>query len=187
VKIASSTPPALFFGFLIQTGKKANIFQLWVDFYKLDFVMLALGSAFILTVSKLLSKNLKRLRQARGWTLQHIADQIGISTTSIHAYETQGAWPSAENLAELADVFGVPVAAFFEDAGEKEKPSVRESLAVICDELGFSLGKEEKKPKKLIHAMSLLARLDPAVQAVLLRQIELQAQVAAEKKAKEKA
>jgi transcriptional regulator with XRE-family HTH domain len=140
-----------------------------------------------LNILKLFAGNLKRLRTARNWTLQHLADQLSLSVGSIHRYESGDQWPSAENLAELADVFGVPVAAFFEDAGEKEKPSVRESLEVICDELGFSLGKEGKKPKKLLHAVTLLAKCPHDIQGILIRQIEIQAEIAAEKKAKEKA
>jgi len=48
-----------------------------------------------------------RLRKERGWTQQHVADEIGISVGQVKKYEKGDSSPNLPVLAKIATVFGV--------------------------------------------------------------------------------
>lgn len=48
-----------------------------------------------------------RLRKERGWTQQHVADQIGISVGQVKKYEKGDSAPTLHILGRMAMVFGV--------------------------------------------------------------------------------
>lgn len=48
-----------------------------------------------------------RLRKERGWTQQHVADEIGISVGQVKKYEKGDSSPTLPILAKMATVFGV--------------------------------------------------------------------------------
>ena len=50
---------------------------------------------------------LKSLRLARGMSLQYIADRVGITRQSVHAYEQGRASISVQNLIKICDLYGV--------------------------------------------------------------------------------
>lgn len=48
-----------------------------------------------------------RLRKERGWTQQHVADEVGISVGQVKKYEKGESSPTLPILAKIANVFGV--------------------------------------------------------------------------------
>lgn len=51
---------------------------------------------------------IKRAREARGWTLQQLADAIGKSSRQqVHGWESAARTPAAEALHDLAEALGV--------------------------------------------------------------------------------
>ncbi|WP_182442421.1 helix-turn-helix domain-containing protein [Cereibacter sphaeroides] len=60
---------------------------------------------------------IRKLRQERGWTIDHVASLTGYSRGFISQVENDKRNPSAEFLAIFAEVFGVPVPELY-DAGE---------------------------------------------------------------------
>ncbi|WP_346894652.1 XRE family transcriptional regulator [uncultured Roseibium sp.] len=68
-----------------------------------------------------LAARLTRLRQARGWSLEELAEQSGISRASLSRIERGETSPTAHALGQLAAAYQMPMAAFFsglEDPGE---------------------------------------------------------------------
>lgn len=55
-------------------------------------------------------------RKAAGWTQAALAEAIGLETETISRMENGLRLPTVEKLVDIADVFGIPVAAFFETA-----------------------------------------------------------------------
>jgi transcriptional regulator with XRE-family HTH domain len=58
---------------------------------------------------------LKELRLQRGWTLQHLAEQSGLSKTFLSRLESGGRQASIAAVLTLARVFGVSLASMFEN------------------------------------------------------------------------
>lgn len=54
-------------------------------------------------------KNLRVLRESKGYTQQQLADLVGVSQKSIQKYETTKYEPDIKTLMRLADVFEVSV------------------------------------------------------------------------------
>lgn len=53
---------------------------------------------------------LRQLRKQKGLTLMKVADEIGLSETKLHRYETEKCEPKKETWVKLADYYDVPVA-----------------------------------------------------------------------------
>jgi putative transcriptional regulator len=64
---------------------------------------------------------LRQLRQARGWTQQHVAEQLGATRSLVQKWETGKLWPRPVTRQRLADLFGVEVGeiAFGQDGQEQ--------------------------------------------------------------------
>jgi len=54
-------------------------------------------------------KTLKLIRDKRAYTLDHVANEIGISTDKLTQLEKQQEAPDAETLTKLADLYQVPL------------------------------------------------------------------------------
>lgn len=54
-----------------------------------------------------LGEKLQRLRRARSWTQEQLAERIGVSRQSLSKWESDGALPDTVNVVALADLFGV--------------------------------------------------------------------------------
>jgi len=64
-----------------------------------------------------LSKHLREARIKRGLSVAEVAEQVGVSQTSIYFWETDYCRPRAANLAALCKVLKLPVRATRELAG----------------------------------------------------------------------
>lgn len=57
-----------------------------------------------------MTKNrIRELREARGWTLEHLAELVGVSHATVQRWETDKRTPRAERLRELARLFDRPI------------------------------------------------------------------------------
>lgn len=54
-----------------------------------------------------LGEKLQKLRKARGWTQEELAEKVGVSRQSLSKWESDGALPDTANVIVLADLFGV--------------------------------------------------------------------------------
>ncbi len=54
-----------------------------------------------------LGEKLQKLRKARGWTQEELAEKVGVSRQSLSKWESDGALPDTANVIGLADLFGV--------------------------------------------------------------------------------
>ena len=72
-----------------------------------------------------LAQQLKERRLARGWTLEQLADQSGVSRAMISKIERGEASPTAVVLARLAAGFGVTLASLFSSARTAAAPLLR--------------------------------------------------------------
>lgn len=54
-----------------------------------------------------LGEKLQRLRRARGWTQEQLAERMGVSRQSLSKWESDAALPDTANVIALADLFGV--------------------------------------------------------------------------------
>jgi Zn-dependent peptidase ImmA (M78 family)/DNA-binding XRE family transcriptional regulator len=60
-----------------------------------------------------IAQKLKALREKYGYSLQELADLIGVSRQSIHKFENDIVNPSSETLLKLSEIFAVPYGYFF--------------------------------------------------------------------------
>ncbi len=54
-----------------------------------------------------ISKNLRELRQEKGWTQEQVAEKLGVSYQAVSRWETDATYPDIEILPVLADLFDV--------------------------------------------------------------------------------
>ncbi|MCI8910774.1 MAG: helix-turn-helix transcriptional regulator [Oscillibacter sp.] len=54
-----------------------------------------------------ISENIADLRRKRGWSQEHLAEQLGVTRQSVSKWESGTATPELEKLVALADLFGV--------------------------------------------------------------------------------
>jgi transcriptional regulator with XRE-family HTH domain len=59
---------------------------------------------------------IREMRKAAGMSQMRLADKIGVSYQQVQKYEKGASKLSVPRLMQIADVFGVPVTAFLEDA-----------------------------------------------------------------------
>ena len=52
-------------------------------------------------------EKLQKLRKARGWTQEELAQQAGVSRQSLSQWESDAAMPDTANVIALSDLFGV--------------------------------------------------------------------------------
>jgi DNA-binding XRE family transcriptional regulator len=63
--------------------------------------------------AKALGKRIKQLRQQRGWSQEHLANEAGMHRTYMWGIERGVRNPSLRHLTCIADAFGLPLAALF--------------------------------------------------------------------------
>jgi transcriptional regulator with XRE-family HTH domain len=94
---------------------------------------------------QMLSKNVSRLRKAKGWTQEQLADSMGVSWQTIARIETKRQWPSSETFDRLVEAFEVePMELFATEGFDLKGQTLESSLAVALDHLGFELRRKKK-------------------------------------------
>lgn len=66
-----------------------------------------------------LGAKLQRLRKARGWTQEQLAEKTGVSRQSLSKWESDAALPDTANIIALADLFGVTTDYLLRDTKEQ--------------------------------------------------------------------
>ena len=92
------------------------------------------GKHFDMTnIREVLAANLKKYRQARGWSQAKLAEKAGTSTQYIGMLEIKGKFPSSEMVHKLADALCIdPTELFYKEI--KPETAMRNSQkAVIAD------------------------------------------------------
>jgi len=71
---------------------------------------------YMTDIREVLAANLKKYRQARGWSQAKLAEKVGTSTQYIGTLETRGKFPSSQMVHRLATALGVdPTALFYRE------------------------------------------------------------------------
>jgi transcriptional regulator with XRE-family HTH domain len=65
--------------------------------------------------SKVLSKNIHRLRSSRGWSMVKLADFSGVSYQTVFRAESKGIMPRGDSLAKIAKALNTTIAGLYED------------------------------------------------------------------------
>lgn len=87
-----------------------------------------------LEIGKLIHKQ----RKAAGMTQAMLAEAVGLESETISRIENGIRLPSIEKLVEIADVFHVPVAVFFEHPGtsrQKQDARLTEKISIALENL----------------------------------------------------
>ena len=61
------------------------------------------------SVTQLLGYNVKRLREGKGWSREDLANRIEMTPQSVSSIELGTRFVTAESMASLSNVFGVPL------------------------------------------------------------------------------
>jgi transcriptional regulator with XRE-family HTH domain len=103
-----------------------------------------------------LGRTLAKARAASGQTQEQIAELLGVDPETISRFERGATWPTLPRLLSLAELYGVPVGAFFRQGSaravdvaeelvdklsqlnDKDRVWVRQWLTELCDRLASS-------------------------------------------------
>ena len=90
------------------------------------------------SLRNLLSQNIKRYRQRKGWTQAKLAEEMGISTNYLSDIETKRGWVSPLSLVNLANALEIDVFELFKP--EKTVPAdVLSTVNKCLDDFSTSL------------------------------------------------
>jgi transcriptional regulator with XRE-family HTH domain len=82
----------------------------------LSSVKLGTKYAYMTNIREVLAVNLKKHRQARGWSQAKLAEKVGTSTQYIGTLEIKGKFPSSEMVHKLAIALGIdPTELFYKE------------------------------------------------------------------------
>ncbi len=107
-------------------------------------------------ITQVLSLNMKRLRESRGWRQADLAEKMGVSTQTVANYESGRRWPEIDYIKEMAKAFGVAEAELFRD------PNFKPEFETVLLEFGRLLA--QANPLTVKHALQILAIGQPDVQ-----------------------
>lgn len=99
---------------------------------------------------KNVGKNIRRLRQKKGWTLVQIADKVQVSVPAFSKIETGPTDINMSRLKQLADIFGVSVMEILYDEGENPQDELHETVAKLKEQIQEKEETVNKLQKKLI-------------------------------------
>jgi len=86
-------------------------------------------------IREVLAANLKKHRQARGWSQAKLAEKTGTSTQYIGMLEIKGKFPSSDMVHKLAAALGIdPTELFYKEADPKT--AIRKTKKIIIEDLG---------------------------------------------------
>ncbi len=75
-----------------------------------------------------IGQNIKKLRQSKGMTQEHLAQLLSISTAAVSKWEAKNTYPDITMLLPLANIFGVTVDELMGRDSEKEKAEINSVL-----------------------------------------------------------
>ena len=148
-----------------------------------------------------IGKNIKRLREAKGWSQETLAEKIGVTYQAISSWERDEYMPEMENFIRLTKVLDVPSTSILEDKSatfntkdviynwEHMKTFVKTTAGILnmtntlkALEFAFEAHKGQKRKKSetpyiyhplnmACHALSMGIREDEVIAAILLHDV----------------
>lgn len=104
------------------------------------------------------SNNINKFRTLRNWSLEELANRVGLSKKTIHRYERGEIDPDLYRIADIAEAFNVEITQLIEGAegffGINQKELNRVSLE--NEELKGQIHKYECENKELLEKISML-------------------------------
>jgi transcriptional regulator with XRE-family HTH domain len=90
-------------------------------------------------VDKLIGRNIRAIRLARGFTQEELALRIGITFQQVQKYEKGSNRVGGSRLVQMAEALDIPVVALFEGAEIGGKPIRNEMLDLIANQQAIRL------------------------------------------------
>lgn len=108
-------------------------------------------------ITRIISRNIKSMREAGNYTQREIAEFLGVSYQQIQKYEKGTNKLSLDSLHRLKEFYGLNYACFFEgiDAPKSKQDDSADKMAYLC----FLKIRTEKDPKKKIQAYRIVSTL----------------------------
>jgi len=108
---------------------------------------------------KLIGRNIRAIRLARGLTQEELALRIGITFQQVQKYEKGANRVGGSRLVQMAEALDIPVVALFEGAEMNGVPVRNELLDLIADSHAIRLLRafSKIKPSSSQHALVRLA------------------------------
>jgi transcriptional regulator with XRE-family HTH domain len=107
-----------------------------------------------------LGKRLHNLRTARGMSQMELAEALGVAFQQVQKYETGVNMASPWKLCRLAEIFGVPVASFFE-AESKAGTGAEKHTTRLMTLMGRLRRIDSQDTKSFTAIYDLAKALDP--------------------------
>jgi len=86
-------------------------------------------------IREVLAANLKKYRQARGWSQAKLAEEVGTSTQYIGTLEIKGKFPSSNMVHKLAAALGVdPTELFYKEIDPET--AIRNTQRIVIEDIG---------------------------------------------------
>ena len=104
-----------------------------------------------------LCEKLQKLRKARAWTQEELAEQVGVSRQSLSKWESDGALPDTANIILLADLFGVTTDYLLRDGEEVPTPTAPVESAAVPQVIQLIQPPKKTPPAMLLTGYILLA------------------------------
>ena len=98
-------------------------------------------------IQEILALSLKRLRAARSWNQERLAEASGLSVATIQSIESRRAWVGIDSIAALSNALGVSEGELFRDPTLAPAPTIKEALAVIHEALGVDYSPVKRRRK----------------------------------------
>jgi len=76
-------------------------------------------------------KNIRRLRQKKGWTLVQIAEKVQVSVPAFSKIETGPTDINMSRLKQLAEIFGVSILDILYDEGENPQDELMNEATIL--------------------------------------------------------
>ena len=89
----------------------------------------------MVNIKNCFQERLRELRKGKGFTMEKMADELGISSGSISNYENGQRLPDIEIAAKIADYFGVSIDYLI---GRTDTKTVNEDMQRVCKVTGLS-------------------------------------------------
>jgi len=107
---------------------------------------------------KNVGKNIRRLRQKKGWTLVQIADKVQVSVPAFSKIETGPTDINMSRLKQLADIFEVSILEILYDEGENPQEELIEAANNLKEQILEKDATVNMLQKKLIDLYEEVSR-----------------------------
>lgn len=96
-------------------------------------------------IEKILGENIKELRLRHNWSQLNLAEMCEVDQPTIQRWEKGKTWPQPKYLKKLSAIFNISTENLFKSTDLTRKPSLMDSIKIVCNELGFEAPKPLKR------------------------------------------